>query len=297
MRLRKLIPPNPGLRSAGKVDIVMNTRSVARLGLAVVVGVLLLQPGSLWAQKGKAAPKPTPLRGEFRDASGDKIQSDTGAPYYTVQDPDRTYASVVQLDSDGRLDFRVLRHRRVLFNFDDFVRPAPVNEKGELTCHEWTGDVFYADPPSFTAGVPNIDSFYLSTFGEIRYDGTAWVYDPDPPFDFRTMAVDTNASSLIRVQINFYTAEDAGMFGVMPNYRLWSAETSLAGGVLKVTHPSADTWVVEPQALDNGIPLRSLGPNEAGFKVAVPEIRRVRSGGNCDLGDWVMPFHLTLVKQ
>ena len=87
------------------------------------------------------------------------------------------------------------------------------------------------------------------------------------------------------------------MFGVMPNYQLWSSEASLAGGVAKVTHPSADVWVVEPQSPDDGIPLRSLGPNEAGFKVAVPEVKRVRSGGNCDLGDWVMPFKLTLSRQ
>jgi hypothetical protein len=45
------------------------------------------------------------------------------------------------------------------------------------------------------------------------------------------------------------------------------------------------------------MPLRGLGPNEAGFKVAVPEVKGVRSGGNCDLGDWVMPFQLTLYKQ
>lgn len=275
----------------------MKSRSLACIGLAAAAVVFLLLTGSLGAQKSKAAPTTTPLAALFRDAVGDKIRSDGGGAYYTVLDSDRTYSSVVELDRDGRLNMRVVRNRRVYFQFDTPVRPAPLNESGQLICHEWTGDVFYADPPSFLAGVPDNDSFYFSTFGKITYDGTSWVYDPVPPFDFRTMPVDANASSLVRIQINFYTAADDGGFGVMPNYRLWSAETALAGGVLKVTHPDANVWVVEPQSPDDGIPLRSLGLNQAGFKVAVPEVRRVRSGGNCDLGDWVMPFQLTLHKQ
>lgn len=277
----------------------MNTCSIARIGLAVMAVVFLLQSGSMWAQKVKTpAPTTTPLAALFRDEfDGDKIRSDGGGAYITVRDPDRTYASVVQLDADGRLELKVLKHRRVFFEFDTPFRPAPLNLSGQLTCHEWTGDVFYADPPSFLAGVPNNDSFYLSTYGEISYNGTTWVYDPSSMFDFRAMPVDPNASSLIRVQINFYTAEDDGLFGVMPNYQLWSAETALAGGVLKVTHPSVDKWIVEPQGPEDAVPLRSLGLNQAGFKVAVPEVKRVRSGGNCDLGDWVMPFQLTLYKQ
>jgi hypothetical protein len=82
----------------------------------------------------------------------------------------------------------------------------------------------------------------------------------------------------------------------MPNYRLWSADVPLGGGLVRVTHPTADSWVVEPQD-PNEPPLRSLGPNEAGFKIGVPEVRRVRPGGNCDLGDWLMPFQITLYKR
>jgi hypothetical protein len=282
-------------KHAGQEDIVMNTRSIARVGLALVV-VLLFQSGYLWAQKGKAVTTTTPLAALFRDELEDNIRSDGGGAYLTVRDPDRTYASIVQLETDGRLRIWILRNRRVMFNFDTPARPAPLTN-GQLTCHDYTGDLFYADPPSFLTGVPDNDSFYLWTFGKITYNGAEWVYDPSSMFDFRTMPVDANASTLVRVQINFYTAEDAGMFGVMPNYQLWSAETSLAGGVLKVTHPSSDVWVVEPQSPVDGIPMRSLGPNEAGFKLGVPEVRRVSPGGNCDLGDWVMPFRLTLVKQ
>jgi hypothetical protein len=272
----------------------MNTRSIARIGLAVVVVLLLFQSGSLWAQKAK----PIELAAVFRDATDDNIRSDGGGAYRTVRNPDRTYDSIVQLSSaNGTLNMQVLRQRTVRLILGDSVRPAPLTN-GQLTCHEWTGGVFYADPPSFLPpGEPNNDSFYVTTFGEITYNGSAWVYDPDPPFDFRAMKVDPTASSLIRVQINFYTAEDPGLYGVMPNYRLWSAETSLAGGVVKVTHPSVDEWTVEPQGPEDAVPLRSLGLNEAGFKVAVPEVKRVRSGGNCDLGDWVMPFKLTLYRQ
>ena len=277
----------------------MNTRSTVRTGFAVVVVSLLLQPGAMWAQKGKAAPATTPRAALFGDNDGDKIRSDGGGAYYTVLDSDGTYSSVVELDRDGRLNMRVVRNRRVFFEFDTPVRPAPLNASGQLTCHEWTGGVFYADPPSFLPpGVPDNDSFYLSTFGEITYNGTEWVYDPVPPFDFRTMKVDATARSLVRVQFNFYTVEDAGLFGVMPNYKLWTSDAKLAGGVVQVRHPSANVWVVEPQSPDDpDAPLRSLGPNEAGFKVGAPAEKRVHEGGNCDLGDWVMPFQLTLYKQ
>ena len=92
-------------------------------------------------------------------------------------------------------------------------------------------------------------------------------------------------------------AADSGMFGVVPNYQLWSADVPLNGGVVKVTHPSAGVWVIEPQSPNDAAPLRSLGPNEAGFKIGAPEERRVHPGGNCDLGDWVMPFQLTLYTR
>jgi hypothetical protein len=284
----------------------MRTRSIVQAGLAVVVTSLLLQPGSLWAQKGKASARTTtPLAALFRDnidagsSVGDKIRSDGLGLYATVVDPDRTHASLVQLDADGRLNIQILRHRRVFLVFDTPVRAAPLDSQGRVTCREY-GSVteFYVEPPSFLMGVPENDSFYVSTFAKITYDGAQWVYDPSIPFDFRTMAVDPAASELIRIQIGFYTASDSGLFGVMPNYRLGSADTALAGGVAKVTHPSTDVWVIEPQSPDDpAVPLRSLGPNEAGFKVAAPAVKRVHAGGNCDLGDWVMPFQLTLYRE
>ena len=83
----------------------------------------------------------------------------------------------------------------------------------------------------------------------------------------------------------------------MPNFQLWSADVPLNGGVVKVTHPSAGVWVIEPQSPDDPTPLRSLGPNQSGFKITAPEVKRVHAGGNCDLGHWVMPFHLTLSKR
>jgi hypothetical protein len=88
------------------------------------------------------------------------------------------------------------------------------------------------------------------------------------------------------------------LFGVMPNYQLWAADPPLNGGVAKVTHPSATVWVIEPQSPDDpAAPLRGLGPNEAGFKITAPEVKRDHAGGNCRLGDWVMPFRITLRKR
>ena len=164
----------------------------------------LVQPSPIMAQK----TKPIELNAQFRDDYSDKIHSDGGGLDYTVRDPDRVYASVVQLDADGRLKMEILRHRKVIFEFDSPVRPAPLTG-GQLTCHDYNGDVvFYVDPPSFLTGVPDYSSVYFTTFGKITYDGTGWVYDPSTMFDFRTMPVDANAGTLVRVQINFATVED-----------------------------------------------------------------------------------------
>jgi hypothetical protein len=269
--------------------------------LGVVLVVLVVPPGPMLAQKGKAASPQaeTELEAQFRDSQGDKIYSDGGGPYYTVREPDRTYSSVVMLNSDGRLNMRVVKNRRVFLNFDTPIRRVWPSTNGQLTCHDYGGEtVFYVDPPSFLAGVPENDSIYISTFGKITDNGSQWVYDPSVPFDFRTMAVHPTESALVRIQINFYTAADAGMFGVMPSYQLWSADVPLAGGVANVTHPSADAWVIESRFPDNAaVPPFLLGPNEAGFKITAPEVKRVHPGGNCDLGDWVMPFGLTLTKR
>lgn len=256
--------------------------------------------------KGSSTKTTTELSALFRDAwnsaanaYSDKVHSDGGGPYYTVANPDRTLASAVQLDADGRIQMRVVKNRRVFFEFDTPVRLAPIGPNGQLTCREYGSDTeFGIDPPSFMSGTATNDSFYLSTFAQMTYSGTQWVYDPSTAFDFRTMPVDATASVLVRFQATFYTAADSGLFGIMPNYRLWQSDTTLAGGVAKVTHPFSDVWVVEPQdPTDPALPLRGLGPNEAGFKVTAPAVKRVHAGGNCDLGDWVMPFQITFYKR
>jgi hypothetical protein len=271
-------------------------RTSVRITLALGLALAAAFAGAVVLQAQKA--RSIELSALFREDPGDKIHSDGAGLYYTVRDPDRVYASVVQLDTDGRLHMVVRRHRKVILEFDTQVRPAPRNSRGQLTCHDYNGDVvFYIDPPSFLTGVPDYSSVYFTTFGKITYDGTGWVYDPSTMFDFRTMAVDANAATLVRAQINFYVDADpvGSGYGVMPNYRLWSADVPLTGGLLRVTHPTADSWVVEPQVADDpAAPLRGLGPDEAGFKFTTPEVRRVHPGGNCDLGDWVMPFQITL---
>jgi hypothetical protein len=261
-----------------------------------LVVLFLFQSGSLWAQKGKAAPTTTPLTALFRDDGGDKILSDGGGVYYSI--PDRYHPNRVELGSDGRLHVEVQGNRRVVLVFDTAARPAPIDPEVGLTCREYVADGgwFHMAPPPFLAGVPNNDFTDIETFGEITYNGTAWVYDPTgPKFNFTTMKVGT-AASLVRVQINFGIVESPELFGIMPNYRQWTGEP--AGGIVKVTHPSANVWIVEPQSPDDPVvPLRSLGPDESGFKVTAPAVRREHDGGTCDLGDWKMPFRLTLTKR
>jgi hypothetical protein len=281
-----------------------------KAAFGVVLVSLVLQPGPMWAQKGKPAPPETQLAALFRDnwdgeKYGDKIHSDGGGLYYTEMNPDRTYASIVKLQSDGSLQFWVERtsNRKVTFEFDSVVRPAPRNADGQLTCYEYStdgsGPVFYVDPPSFLTGVPDIEYFRMSTLHKMTYNGTEWVYQlPSPYFDFRTMTVDATASALVRAQLGFHTTADSGNFPVSPN---WSRDAwSPGGGVVKVTHPYADVWVVEPQSapqLPGDPPLRGLGLNVAGFQYQVNSVRRTKQpGGNCDLGDWVMPFQITVTK-
>ena len=285
-----------------------------KIGLKVALGAvliaLLLQSGLMWAQKGQKdqPPPPTELTALFRDnwdpntqTYGDKIHSDGLGPYYTVQLSGNNYTSIVRLDTDGRLVMQMV-NRKVFFEFDSPVRPA----RSPLTCWPYSSypdEPFYPDPPppSFLTGVPDTDFFLFATSHELTYNGTEWVYPelPFPYFDFRTMPVDPTgkASALVRGGFNFHTVADSSRYIVGPNGSFGGPR---GGSAVKVTHPSADVWIVEPQSppqLPGDPPLSFLGPNEAGLRYEINAVKREHPGGNCDLGDWVMPFQITFTKR
>jgi hypothetical protein len=65
-------------------------------------------------------------------------------------------------------------------------------------------------------------------------------------------------------------------------------------GFVKVTPRDADTWVLQPLGADEPRPIGIA--NQASLYAYAPEVRKVHTGGGCDLGAWVTPFKITFTS-
>jgi hypothetical protein len=109
-------------------------------------------------------------------------------------------------------------------------------------------------------------------------------------FNVRDMGVGTVAT----VGLNL-TFKDAAFreYWVSLNEEHWGGkDLPLVSGFAKVTRYNADTWVLEPIGADEARPIGVA--NQANVIAHWPGVKRLHGGGNCDLGDWLMPFRLTL---
>jgi hypothetical protein len=127
-------------------------------------------------------------------------------------------------------------------------------------------------------------------YSEVNGVGT-WA-STGTPFNVRDMAV----GSSVVVGVNLTFKDDTGReFWVLTNERQWSGlDLKYVSGFGRITHTDQATWVLQP--LGAGEP-RPIGiENEAHVIAYAPEVRKVHSGGYCDLGDWVMPYRITFTS-
>jgi len=296
---------------------------LARIFIAVLVALLLVQTGPISAQKGKPQPtgKPQPieLSATLRSATDDGIYSDDPGRAYTSNSDTPSYPNNVNFRETGTLYMRIQKNRRVYFRFDalgiSYPDPTYTYVPGNptVTCHEYSqdgisGTAFFVPAPAFlTSDGGSVtltnDITFITTSASVKYvppspPGTlgSWVADPTLP-TIAGMDVD-KAPLYVWLSISFNTTDEDESFFVDHNYQLWTG-LSPRTGIAMVTHPDADTWVLAPlRDGDPQHPLRALGWNDAVLSMTVGrDVKAGHSGGYCDLGYWNMPFELTLKRR
>jgi len=258
------------------------------------------------------------LFAQFRDAKGaqagsgflDKIHSDGKGPYYS--DPADGYPNHVLLsEGTGSLVIQIqpsrLVDRQVIFEFDQPTRSVDYKH---LTCSYRPAGPENAGltaPASLRrhANPKRTDSVltYISTTYEFHRQWVAganhdkkfsWV-STGHPLNLATMPVGPEAQAFVGMDVLYRIAGDVS--GYLLTFNNTGAREMSRTGIVQITHPDNRTWVLKPLPVSVGdAPFTMLALNEARrFGVVYGASRQER--GWCDMGDWKMPFELTLTRR
>ena len=274
--------------------------------LALAIAVVLSLPGSMSAER--------PVRYTEVELSADFNAPDgtcgtlfkicTDGRLYTSNRLSKSYPNNVLFTSSGDLYLRIQRNQKLRFVFDTPARAYPVWPNQNLVCRSYSLNAYTSDDdedwglsaPAFL----NASGFYDAVFTSIRtgaqfvYQNGTWTSQSHVEYTFplqEETRLPVGETVYVAMNAQIHTYDPDTTLGFQHNSSLWSTVVPYTG-IVMVTHPDVNTWEVEPLPPDvPNAPLRALGPNEAGLRV-------ISSGpgqsGYCDLGDWVMPFHLTL---
>jgi len=233
------------------------------------------------------------------DTTGNKVLSDgQGVPYIApAMQQDGTVAF------DPTYGFGVIRFgvasepplRTIVFDFDPLNNVRPAVSGGMVECREWGSTTSWYEAPPDWLGGPLVASWFLIrtealvTYVEVTPGVWDWI-STGTYFNVRDMGVGTTAVVGLNMTFKDSTYRE---YWVSFNEEHWGGkDLKLVSGFARVTHPDADTWVLEP--LGEG-ELRPIGlANQANLFAHWPAVKKVHGGGNCDLGDWLMPFRITL---
>ncbi len=286
--------------------------------LGVVFGltaIVILPPAASELLQNVGAPGNTELIADFRDATDsagnytDRIHSDGLGPYRS-DGPFSPSSNRIELTAKGDLYLRIQQSRRVLFEFNDPLRGTPIDDNEDVPCRESaaTGvrDFSLAAPPFLLPGasaVPNNRATVITTLGSFTRDVTSggWKYVAST-YSLASMA--EHESAFVALNVRFDTVEEAGTFGVLLNSEASDSPRPMSG-IVKVTHRhtpaslrTVETWGVESiSASDSPAPPSALGARGARLVLAVTAVRNSHGPGSCDLGDFVVPFGLTLTAR
>ncbi len=260
------------------------------------------------------------LYARFRDAKAgsrgsaflDKIRSDGKGVYFS--DPAGGHPNYVLLSKgSGRLILQIqpsrLVARQVVFEFD---RPTRTVDYEHLACHSYhpagPQDVGFA-PPTDLADHENpngSDKVFtrISTTNEFRGEQVRdangetqlrWV-STGRVLNLATMTAGPDARAYVGLSVWYWIRGHRGVYYLSLNNNSDAREISGAG-IAEVTHPDDRTWVLKPLTLAD--------PDTTSATPTANEFRRriVVNGdtpherGWCNLGDWEMPFELTLTRR
>lgn len=272
------------------------------MGPAALVLALLLIPAAMSAQKGKI-PRTTELVADFRDAVGDKIHSNGTDPFYSNDDTPG-YPNNVYLSESGTLAMRIQQTQRVFFDFDSPIR-YPVDESGRVMCRAYspdgTGTIFYSTPPAFVldGGRPDNPFTQITTGGGYVEDGNGdWSFS-STYVNLKALAVGEIAYVLLSIRFDIPDESFFMHFGS----RIWVLDYAKPvngwAGIVRVTRTSGLSWYIDPLPIDHPIAAaRGLEADQTALFMQGSTGKGARGlSGNCDLGDWQLPFGLTLTVR
>jgi hypothetical protein len=267
-------------------------------GLTALLLALLLVPAAMSAQKGKI-PRTTELYADFRDAAGDKIHSNHTDPFYSNDDTPG-YPNSVYLSESGTLAMRIQQTQRVFFDFNTPLRTW-VDESGRVMCRAYspdgTGTIFYATPPEFlsTGGRPDNHFTQIVTGGGYVENNGVWSFS-STYVNLKALGAGEIAYVLLSIRFDI---PDESLFMHFGS-RIWALDYAKPAngwaGIVQVTRTSGQSWYIEPLPIDHRIATeRGLQADQTALFMQGSTGKGAKGlSGNCDLGDWQMPFALSL---
>jgi len=259
------------------------------------------------------------LFARFRDAKGaqagagflDKIHSDGKGAYYS--DPAGEHPNYVLLSKGtGRLIMLIrpseLVNRQVAFEFDQPTRSVDFEH---LACHSYhtrgpesvgfRPPVYLRDPanPSptdkvFTQIVTTYEFRLQTVTGENGEAQLRWV-STEHLLNLATMPAGPQSRAHVGLVVMYLTFGHRG--GYFLNFNNTDTQGKSPTGIAEITHPDGQTWVLKPLPLGRAdAPITMLAANDARRRVVV-YAATLQERGWCDMGDWNMPFELTLTRR
>jgi hypothetical protein len=194
---------------------------------------------------------------------------------------------------------RIQKNRQVIFEIAEFVGDWPIRDDGTVTCREWGTSppvYFYEPPPAFLSngGRPNNDIAWFVTLGSFPYDAVTGTWGPYTNGYFDLKSIAEGGEAYVAMNVRFDIVEQNEPFYVGFAFHLW-VDPGMVTTIVKITRTSTKSWYIETLPPDHPLAvLRGMQADQANLFMVASSERRGHGGGNCDLGDWLMPFAMTV---
>lgn len=273
-----------------------------RLGVATAVATALTLLG--WTATGSGAGKPQEITAavSFRNASDDMIQGAAGQAI-----------SATILSSTGALfltDDDVTGHRvHVYFDAPTTPAPSPFNcmkwEPGALLSYEMAPAYDLSQPKAVQIGTLNQFEYtvrygWVPVMNQATKNRAATAHILDLRKD-----VPPGAKRYVQVMIRLFVNSSNDLYEVWMN-REWPTESGYGYGVFEIeaasTNASApgsagDKFTIRPLVPGQPYPLQGLDQNEALLRMIDYADAGQDTSGPCDMGNFLMPFEMTITRK
>jgi len=259
----------------------------------------------------------TLLSATFTSGSGCAVANDDPNTPYEATPRTKGYSNEVGLSTSGTLYFRVLQpdvlKRTIKLDFSNRLSQPT----GATPCRRFGSvvDDFTCSSPLFLAAPapePYVTFSWISTMYEWVYEDYQWVRREEPDrkgnlqpviFNFNTQQNGTTRYAALNWQLRFDEGSPDQYAYWLFFSNTWNSELNPAerrDGIVAITRMDDATWVVRPidPSKDHPLPPRVQGSQAllTQYVLADPDSCVPGVGAHCYLGDYLLPFELTLKK-